>query len=178
MKISQQGLDLIKHFEGLRLQPYYCSGGVLTIGYGHTKSVRKGMSITEHEAEQLLKQDLAWAEDAVSQHVQVPIKQNQFDALVSFVFNLGEGAFQRSTLLRKLNAADYKGAANEFKKWVHAGGKRLTGLVRRREAERELFLSQIADMNTPKAPKSHNPPDEPPASPLAMLAMLLRSLFK
>ena len=134
-------VSLIKEFEGLYLEAYLCPANKWTIGYGHTKTVRPGMKITERGAEELLRQDLAWCEDAVRENVKVPLTQNQFDALVSFVFNVGEGAFKKSTLLKKLNAGDYEGAANELLRWTRGGGKVLKGLVRRREAERQLFLA-------------------------------------
>lgn len=140
MRISEYGLNLIKHFEGLRLQAYQCSAGVWTVGYGHTADVRSGDVIDEAQAGILLLRDVAASEKTVRQHVKVPLSQGQFDALVSFVFNLGRGNFRTSALLRKLNAGDYAGAANELPRWVHAGGLRLPGLVRRREAERNLFM--------------------------------------
>lgn len=140
MKLSEQGLDLIKHFEGLRLQAYQCSASVWTIGYGHTANVRPGDIIDEEQAGHLLCQDVTASEEAVIRLVRVSLSQHQFDALVSFVFNLGSGNFATSTLLKKLNAGDYIGAAEEFSRWVNAGGKKLLGLVRRRDAERQLFL--------------------------------------
>lgn len=134
-------VSLIKEFEGLYLEAYLCPAKKWTIGYGHTKTVKPGMKITEAGADALLRHDLAWCEDAVNDNVKVPLTQNQYDALVSFIFNVGAGAFKRSTLLRKLNAGDYAGAANEFPRWNKGGGRVLRGLVRRREAERKLFLS-------------------------------------
>ncbi|MCP1104855.1 lysozyme [Serratia nevei] len=140
MIIGTNGLNLIKHFEGLKLRAYQCSAHVWTIGYGHTVDVSANDVITEEEALYFLHQDVAESERAVNQYVHVPLTQNQFDALVSFVFNLGVGNFRTSTLLKKLNAGDDDGAAQEFGRWIHAGGKVLPGLVRRREAERALFL--------------------------------------
>jgi lysozyme len=142
MKISMNGLNLIKDFEGLRLQAYQCSANVWTIGYGHTAGVSANNVISEEEALLFLRQDVAESERAVAQHVHVPLTQNQFDALVSFVFNLGIGNFRTSTLRKKLNVGDYEGAAQEFGRWIKAGGKVLSGLVRRREAERSLFLNK------------------------------------
>ena len=139
LSLSAQGLDLVKRFEGLRLGAYQDAAGVWTIGYGHTGNVHPGQRITEAHAEQLLRKDVAWAEDAVRKNVDVPLSQGQFDALVSFTFNLGAGALQRSTLLQKLNAGDYAGAQAEFGRFVHAGGRVLPGLVRRRADEAELF---------------------------------------
>jgi lysozyme len=141
MKTSINGLNLIKNFEGLRRQAYKCPAGIWTIGYGHTTDVNVGDVITEMQAISLLSQDVAESERAVNQYVHVPLTQNQFDALVSFVFNLGVGDFRSSTLLKKINAGDDDGAAQEFGRWIHVDGKTLPGLVRRREAERVLFLN-------------------------------------
>ena len=139
MKLSQKGLQLIKDFEGLELKVYVCPAGVLTIGYGSTGShVKKGMVITEGEAEKLLRTDLLRFEESVNNLVKVPLTQGQYDALVSFAFNCGAGALAESTLLRLLNEGDYKGAADQFKRWTNQG---LAGLVRRRKAEETLFLS-------------------------------------
>jgi len=138
--ISDRGLDLLKEFEGVRLRAYRDPVGVWTIGYGHTLTVYQGMSITQAEAERLLRQDLERFEKAVRDRVIVPINQNQFDALVSFAFNVGVGAFRKSTLLKELNRGNYESAKNEFKRWVHGGGRRLPGLVRRRDHEAEMFL--------------------------------------
>lgn len=142
MKTSDLGVNVIKEFEGLRLQAYQCSAAVWTIGYGHTAQVKAGDVITASQAERLLRLDLRQAEQTVLTQVQVPLNQNQFDALVSFIFNVGAGAFRRSTLLRRLNTHDYAGAASELLRWVHAGGVRLRGLERRREREKGLFESQ------------------------------------
>lgn len=141
MDISQKGIDLIKSFEGLRLEAYYDAVGVLTIGYGHTKGVVEGQVITEEEAEELLRNDLEIYEDAVINATVVDLTQGEFDALVSFTYNLGAGNLRRSTLLKLLNEDDKEGAANEFLKWNKAGGRVLNGLVRRRQAERDMFLS-------------------------------------
>jgi len=139
-KITSVGSTrLIREFEGLELKAYKCPAGVLTIGYGHTKEVAAGMVITEGKAEALLREDLVWVEEAINTKVVVPLTQNQYDALASFIYNVGAGAFTKSTLLRKLNAEDYSGASAEFKRWNKASGKVLRGLVRRRKAEQELF---------------------------------------
>lgn len=140
MKISQNGINLIKQFEGCKLIAYKCPAGVWTIGYGHTKGVVRGQKISPERAEKFLKEDIEQFEKGVNRHVSVPLNQNQFDALVSFTYNCGLGALQRSTLLKKLNAGDYAGAANEFPKWNKSNGKVLNGLVRRRAAERALFV--------------------------------------
>lgn len=139
MHTSQKGLDLIKSFEGLRLSAYKCPAGVWTIGYGTTAGVKPGQSITKERAEELLRDDVKRFEDQVLRLVKVPLTQGQLDALVSFTYNLGAANLGNSTLLRLLNAGDYKGAAAQFDRWTKAGGKELPGLVKRRAAERALF---------------------------------------
>ena len=138
-KISEKGLNLLKEFEGLRLEAYQCSAGIWTIGYGHTYKVKRGDIITKEKAELLLRNDLGFTENKIEELVKVPINQNQFDALVSLAFNIGVGAFNTSTLLRKLNTGDYEGAASEFPKWRKAKGIVVEGLVKRREKEQALF---------------------------------------
>lgn len=139
MKTSNNGINLIKRYEGCCLKSYKCPAGKWTIGYGHTKNVKKDMVITKQQAIEYLKADLETFEKAVDKYVQVPINQNQFDALVSFSFNCGTGALKNSTLLKKLNSKDYEGAASEFTRWNKSNGKVLTGLTARRSAEKELF---------------------------------------
>jgi lysozyme len=142
MQISQAGIDLIKSFEGLRLEAYpdpATGGNPWTIGYGHTGDVEPGQVITETQAEELLRQDVAQFEMCVNGALQVTPTQGQFDALVSFAFNVGCRNLRNSTLLRKLNAGDDVGAAAEFTRWNRAAGKVMAGLTRRREAERDLF---------------------------------------
>lgn len=140
MTLSPAGLALIKRFEGLRLEAYRCSAGVLTIGYGSTgKHVTPGMKITEAEAEDLLLKDVARFERGVSERIQVPVTQGQFDAMCCLAFNIGLAAFGKSTLLRLLNASQYSKAGAEFDRWTRAGGKKLPGLTKRRAAERALF---------------------------------------
>lgn len=139
--INDNALELIKRFEGLRLTAYKCPAGVWTIGYGHTANVLRGQRCTEIQAELWLMDDLREAEQAVDDLVKVPLTDNQRGALVSFVFNVWAGNFIASTLLKKLNAGDYAGAADEFRRWNKAGGKVLAGLTRRRDAEAALFLS-------------------------------------
>ncbi len=141
LTISEVGLDLIKSFEGLKLEAYLCPANVLTIGYGHTGDVEEGQVITEHQAEVLLRSDLMKFERCVNALVAEPITQSQFDALVSFAFNLGCNALRKSTLLKKLSEGDDIGAAEEFERWNRAGGLVMAGLTRRREAERDLFLT-------------------------------------
>ena len=146
MQTSDKGISLIKQFEGCKLTAYQDSVGVWTIGYGWTqpvdgKPIRAGMTIKQETAERLLKTGLVSYESDVSRLVKVGLTQGQFDAMVSFTYNLGARSLSTSTLLRKLNAGDYAGAADEFLRWNKAGGKVLNGLSRRREAERALFLS-------------------------------------
>ncbi|HGH4793275.1 lysozyme [Serratia marcescens] len=146
MNISKNGIELIKRFEGLELKAYQDSVGVWTIGYGWTqtvdgKKIAPGMRIDQATAERLLKCGVVQYEQGVNQLVKVRITQGQFDALVSFAYNLGLRSLSTSTLLRKLNDGDKQGAADEFDRWVNAGGKRLDGLVTRRAAERRMFLS-------------------------------------
>ena len=146
MQTSEKGIALIKEFEGCKLTAYQDSIGVWTIGYGWTqpvdgKQIRAGMTMKQETAERLLKTGLVSYESDVSRLVKVGLTQEQFDALVAFTYNLGARSLSTSTLLRKLNAGDYAGAAEEFLRWNKAGGKVLNGLTRRREAERALFLS-------------------------------------
>jgi len=143
MQVSAKGLQVIQHHEGLRLQPYTDTGGRQAIGYGH--HIRDGENyscgISKERANRLLVKDLKVARFHVADKVAVPLNQGQYDALVSFVYNVGSENFARSTLLRKLNSGDYTGAANEFHKWNRAGnpGKVMRGLTNRREAEKALF---------------------------------------
>src|SRR5574344_854222 len=145
-KISQNGVNFIKKWEGMKLNSYADSVGVWTIGYGTTRingvPVTKGMTITESSAEEYLRKDIKnISESAISKHVKVPLNQNQYDALCSFIYNLGEANFLKSTLLKKLNQSDYESIPNEIKKWNKAGGKVLTGLVNRRQAEADLWVA-------------------------------------
>jgi GH24 family phage-related lysozyme (muramidase) len=146
MNISQVGVNLIKSFEGLKLEAYKPVPTELywTIGYGHYGSdVREHQKITSAQAESMLKEDLKVFSYSVSQNVKHAINQNQFDALVSFCYNVGKEALRTSTLLKKVNAGDFIGASNEFEKWIHSSGKVLTGLVIRRKAEKALFLKPV-----------------------------------
>lgn len=142
IKLSEPGLNLIKSFEGLRLISYQCSAGVWTIGYGHTKTAKRGACITHEQAEKLFLEDVAEFEEAVRMLVKVPLNQNQFDALVSFAFNVGAGAFKNSQLLVSLNQGHYSVAAKQLMRWVHAGKVKIPGLVRRREREYNLFMGK------------------------------------
>lgn len=139
MTTSERGLALIMECEGFCPEAYLCPAGVWTIGYGHTGGVRPGERCSRDEARDWLGRDVGAAEQAVRRHVRIPLAQAEFDALVSFVFNVGTGAFAASTLLRKLGAGDRAGAAAEFDRWVRGGDRVLPGLVTRRARERALF---------------------------------------
>ncbi len=143
--ITQEGLDLIKRFEGFSPTIYICPAGYPTIGYGHVvrddERDRFANGIDEQEAEDLLQRDVRWAEQGVLRLVNVPLTDGQFDALVSFTFNLGTGALQRSTLRRKVNREEHDQVPQEFMRWVWAGGRRLKGLILRRTAECICYTS-------------------------------------
>ena len=140
MQISDEGLDLIKHFEGCELEAYQDAVGVWTIGYGHTKGVEEGDKWTQEKADFMLFRELEEEyEDYVNNYVHVPLNQQQFDALCSWVYNLGPANLKSSTLLKKLNNEEYDQVPKQIKRWNKAGGKVLAGLVRRREAEALLF---------------------------------------
>lgn len=185
MNINQKGLDLIKSFEGLKLNSYKDAVGVWTIGYGHTSmagqpAVVPGMTLTKEEAEKLLLKDLLKYEQIVKNLIKVELNDNQYSALVSFVYNLGGGNFEKSTLLKKINNKDFDGAVKEFAKWNKAGGKVLKGLTRRRAEEASLFrmplevtqkpvdepkpipAPQVPEI--PKAPVEGSTPSETPKS--------------
>lgn len=138
---SSKCIGLIQEFEGCRLRAYQDSTGRWTIGYGHTFGVYPGLVITQEQAQTFLQNDAQNTGALVSKYITVPVNQNQFDALVSFTYNLGIVRFAGSTLLEKLNMGDYDGAAQEFARWNEAGGVVQPGLVSRRAAERTLFLS-------------------------------------
>lgn len=137
-----EGLALIKKFEGCELKAYQCSAGVWTIGYGHTKDVVEGMEITQEEAEQMLVDELHEYESYINKYVTVALSQNQFDALVSWVYNLGPANLSASTMLKVLNSGEYEDVPAQMKRWNKAGGKVLEGLIRRREAEACLFIGK------------------------------------
>lgn len=186
MKVSPNGRKQLIAHEGKRLTAYLDSGGVWTIGVGHTafrgdpKPI-KGMVITDQECEDILARDLVHFEEKVSDVVKVPLNQNQFDALVSLCFNIGEGAFAKSTLVRKLNAGDYKGAAEQFLVWNKDNGETVQGLVNRRAKEKTLFLTPVAPTKPSEAPvepvkevpATHIPVKEP-----SLLVTLLIVLWK
>ncbi len=144
MRTGETGLNLIKGYEGLRMSAHYAPSEQWTVGYGHTSTARHGMSVTEGDAERLLKDDVGPIEQLISDTVRAPLNQNEHDALVSLIFNIGEENWKRSTVLRKLNAGDKIGAANAFEQWTKAFVNNelvtLDGLVRRRAAEKSLFL--------------------------------------
>lgn len=146
MHVSPSGVDLICNFEGLRLKAYDDGVGVWTIGFGTTKypngiRVKKGDTCTLDQAKAYMQNDLKSFEQTVNNTVTVQLNQNQFDALVSLAYNIGTNAFSKSTLVKKLNANDIRGAADQFDVWVNAGGKRMQGLVNRRAREKALFIS-------------------------------------
>ena len=141
MKTSPKGIALLKEFEGLRLKAYQCPGGVWTIGYGHTAGVKPGMLITKAQAEEYLKADLIAFERYLN-GLGLALNQNQFDALVSFIYNVGTGNFSSSTLLRKVRANPQDNSImDEFLRWVYSKGRVLPGLQRRRLAEMKLYFS-------------------------------------
>lgn len=133
------GFDLIKKWEGLRLEAYLCTAGVPTIGYGHTKGVNLGDVCTEDQANQWLLDDMLEASEAIDRLVKVPLNNNQYGALTSFVFNLGWGNLQTSTLLKMLNEGKYMEASNQFLRWNKVKGVTSTGLSNRRAEEMKLF---------------------------------------
>lgn len=139
--ISQQGLDFIKKHEGFSSLPYICAAGKETIGYGHV--IKQGeqfpCGVTEQQAEEILLDDVAEAEQCIFDCVEVDLMPFQFDALVSLVFNIGTNAFRKSTLLRMLNSEQYEEAGNQFLRWVYSNEKKIYGLVKRREEEKKLF---------------------------------------
>ena len=139
MNISEEGLSLIKKFEGCELEAYRCSANVLTIGYGHTKGVEENQEITQEEAEEMLASELGEYEGYINDMVECDLEQHQFDALVAWVYNLGPTNLRSSTMLKRLNKKDFDDVPNQIKRWDKAGGKVLAGLVRRREAESLLF---------------------------------------
>ena len=141
--ITQNGIDLIKRFEGFSAKIYICPAGYPTIGYGHVVKAHEDFSagIDEALAEELLRQDAVIAERAVLRLINVPLTDGQFDALVSFTYNLGGGALQRSSLRRKINREEHADVPEQFMRWVWAGGRKLKGLVRRREAEAIIYSS-------------------------------------
>lgn len=157
MKINRAGIELIKEFEGLRLEAYKCPAGVWTIGYGHTSAagppaVTSGMKITADEAADILVVDLVKYETAVMNALKRSPNENQFSAMVSLCYNIGPKAFATSTVVRKFNAGDVEGAAAAFRLWKKSKGEVLTGLVRRRQVEIDLFCAPIEQAKTSNLP--------------------------
>lgn len=175
MKISRAGIELIKRWEGCRLTAYRDSVGVLTIGYGHTSAagdpvVTAASKITQQEAEDILVRDLVKYEAAVQKALSRSPTQPQFDAMTSLCFNIGGGAFAKSSIVKKFNAGDVQGAADAFLLYRKAGGQVLKGLVNRREDERKLFLTPVSKpAPVPPPPDVEPPPDAPqkPAQPVS-----------
>ncbi len=177
MHLSENGNRLIKSFEGYHTrQPdgsckaYRCPAGVWTCGWGATDGVGPHTHWTEAEAEERLVKELEKFEKAVLQHVRVPLNQNQFDALVSFAYNCGEGALQRSKLLKKINAGDNGGAAREFHRWSRGGGRVLNGLVARRARESALFMKPVEAPLEPIMPQAVSASIEKPSRPAVAVA--------
>lgn len=186
MKTSAAGRKLIEQREGVELTAYKDSAGILTIGVGHTSAagapkVTAGLKITAAQASEILSRDLTTFEAAVSSAVKVPLNQNEFDALVSFTFNVGAGAFKGSTLLKRLNAGDRQAAADQFLVWnkITVNGKKQTldGLTKRRKSEREQFLKPAASgSNTDPAPVEQA--ESAPVSLIAKIIAALAAIFK
>ena len=147
MEISQEGLALIKKFEGCELKAYHCAAGVPTIGYGSTDGVSIDMEISQARADALLLEDVAVFEEEVNKSVEVDLEQNQFDALVAWTFNLGGSNLRSSTMLKELNEGNYEKVPSEMKRWNKAGGQTLQGLIRRREAEGLLFQDKLCKIS-------------------------------
>jgi lysozyme len=168
MNLSERGLALIKSFEGYHRRlpngdciAYRCPANVLTLGYGCTKGIKPGMIWTEQQAQDALAKELVGHEQAVLRLVSVDLNQNQFDALVSFAYNCGNGALEKSTLLKKLNKGDYPGAQAEFLKWTKGGGKVLRGLAIRRAKEAALFAERVEEDEPEPLPQALEAPVEP-----------------
>ena len=142
MQISKTGIELLKHFEGCELKAYQDSVGVWTIGYGHTKGIYEGLEITQSEAEKMLQDELPEYEGYITDKVVPMLQQHEFDALVCWVYNLGPTNLSSSTMLKKLNAGEFKEVPFQMKRWDKAGGQPLLGLTRRRNAEALLFKGE------------------------------------
>ena len=142
IQISKTGIELLKHFEGCELKAYQDSVGVWTIGYGHTKGIYEGLEITQSEAEKMLVDELPEYEGYISDKVVPMLQQHEFDALVCWVYNLGPTNLSSSTMLKKLNAGEFKEVPFQMKRWDKAGGQPLLGLTRRRNAEALLFKGE------------------------------------
>lgn len=138
-RVPAEAVEIVKRFEGFRAEAYLCPANVWTIGYGYTRNVKQGDVVTKEEAEELLRFDLEHAANIVAQNVTVPLNEHQRAALISFVYNVGAGAFAESTLLKELNSRNYDAVPAQLTRWTKAGGRELKGLVRRRQAELELW---------------------------------------
>lgn len=173
MKVNNDALNLIKEFEGLRLEAYKCSAGVWTIGYGTTAAAgvgvdpKAGMTITEAEADWYLEKAIEKFASKIEGYITAPINENQFGAFVSLAYNIGPTAFKKSSALRHFNNGDLDKAASSILLWNKAGGKVLKGLVRRREAERSLFLRPVQLI--------HEKPEEQPQQ--SILSIILNLIF-
>ena len=167
MKVSQAGIDLIKQFEGCKLTAYRDTGNVLTIGWGHTSeagppAVKEGMKITQEEANSIFAADVGKFSEGVAGLIKVAVTQKQFDALVSFAYNVGIPQFSTSTLLKKLNSGDYEAVPPQLMRWTKDNGKEISGLVRRRRAEAALWRDIDENAQTPKEEQGAKPtPPEP-----------------
>ncbi len=176
MEVNQRAIDLIKKWEGFRATAYRDPVGILTIGYGTTAAAgvgidpKPGMTITEAEAEIYLMRAVEKFADQIRPMIKVPVNENEFGALVSLAYNIGPGAFEKSTLLRKLNAGDRQGAADQFSVWRMAGGKVLKGLENRRAEERGLFLMPVAARPQAPAPDTPAAPAKNAAPAAALVA--------
>jgi len=156
MNVNQATVDMVKEFEGFRAETYLCPAKILTIGYGTTATAdvgikpSLGMKITKDQAEKYLRAALEKFAASIEPHITAPINENEFGAFVSLAYNIGPGAFKKSTALSAFNAGDKEKAANAILLWDKAGGRVLSGLVRRREAERKLFLTPVSKTTTPR----------------------------
>lgn len=179
--VTEEGRELVRKWESFAPKVYICPAGYPTIGYGHVvKPVEKDRfagGITRLEAQELLKSDLRTAENAVLRYITVALDDGQFNALVSFTFNLGAGALQASTLRKVINRGDYEEAPEQFKRWVNAGGKKLKGLVRRRQEEADMFANWHLYDHAREAAMEVSQPEEPPA-PTSGLASALSWLLR
>jgi len=167
LSFSDAGVDHLKKWEGVELEAYQDTGGVWTIGVGHTRGVTEGMTITEDQAEAFLRQDIGWAEAVVDRYVKVPLTQSQYDILVSFAFNVGEGQFRTSTLLRKLNAGNYDAVPRQLLRWTYDNGEYIQGLKNRRIAEAAMWNEAPVEMPVTAKPERRPGKVEPDKGPKA-----------
>ena len=180
MQMSQEGIDaLLKPFEGCKLKAYRCPAGICTIGYGHTSAagapaVTDGMTITQKQAEDILRRDLVKYETAVHEMMHQPLNQHQFDVLVDFAYNAGEGNLRSSTLLKKVNSASFNSVPTELMKWTKGGGKILPGLVRRRHAEANWWVNgehvETTEQSEEPSPDEHEQRTDPDPVPVRTMA--------